>query len=144
MLNEIDLINTLKDRFKYSDRYVLIGVGDDCAVTKVGNNNLVLSTKDTVVEDVHFKLGNIDPSRIARKSVAVSVSDICAMGGNPKYFLSTIGIPEKTNEKFTDAIFDGFEQASQEFNVLLIGGNLTKSEKIFICKSINIFTNYCF
>ena len=69
---------------------------------------------------------------ISKKAVSVSVSDIAAMGGTPRYFLSTVGFPKCIQENLIDKLLDGFEESSRLYGIELIGGNVTSSDKLFI------------
>jgi thiamine-monophosphate kinase len=93
---------------------------------------LVLSTTDSQVEDVHFVKSQISPFELARKAVAVSVSDIGAMGGVPRFILATVGFTKAEDEGFLDNLISGFIDSEKEFGVELIGGNLSSSGKLFI------------
>lgn len=131
MFNEISVLKELKSRFiPHSDK-LAIGIGDDCAAVLNGNI-LTLYSSDTVVEGIHFLTSYMSYSEISKKAVSASVSDIAAMGGAPDYFLSTIGLPKCTPQNLVDKLLDGFDEASRQYGIELIGGNITTSEKLFI------------
>lgn len=133
MLNEKTALDLIKDRFSNTNsEAVFLGIGDDCAAIEKDAERLIVTTTDCLVEDFHFKEDLITPSQLAEKSVSVSVSDIAAMGGVPKFFLSTIGITSNTNEQFISDFLDGLKLASERYNIFLIGGNVTSSEKFLV------------
>ncbi len=131
MFNELSVLKDLKSRFKSRSAKIALGIGDDCAAVKTGSG-LTLYSSDTVVEGIHFSTSYMTRREIAVKAVSAAVSDIAAMGGSPNYFLSTIGIPKCTPQDQIDGLMDGFQESSKLYDIELIGGNLTASEKLFI------------
>ena len=73
---------------------LMVDNGDDAAAWKT-NGGTELFTTDTMVEGVHFDLATSTWTDIRWKSLASNISDIAAMGGNPKYALITLGLPQK-------------------------------------------------
>ena len=132
MFNEIDALKILRSRFKPKSRDLLLGIGDDCAAVRTGTNRVLLITTDSLVEDVHFKSSYYKPLEIAKKSVAVSISDIASMGGFPKFILSTIGLPKCSKQELMDELIEGLNDSCTFYGVELIGGNITGSEKLFL------------
>lgn len=132
MIDELSALKSIRERFRNISDMVEIGIGDDCAAVRFSQGNLVLATTDSQVEDVHFLKRVISPSDLARRAVAVSVSDIAAMGGVPRYILASVGFSKDEDEEYLNNLMSGFEAALEEFGVSLIGGNLTASEKMFI------------
>ena len=132
MFNELSVLRQLKNRFKANSSDLVLGIGDDCAAVRAGGGILTLYSSDTLVEGVHFSTSYMTHREISKKAVSVSVSDIAAMGGKPKYFLSTVGFPKCTQDNFIDKLLDGFEESSSIYGIELIGGNITSSDKLFI------------
>lgn len=132
MIDELSALRSIKERFKNISKNILVGIGDDAAAVKIHPQKLLLATTDSQVEDIHFIKGLISAKDLGRKSVAVSVSDIGAMGGIPKFFLVSIGFSNEEDEDFLEGIMGGFEAGAKEFKLELIGGNLSSSEKLFI------------
>ena len=132
MIDELSALRLIKERFKNLSKSVSLGIGDDAAAVKINPKNLLLATIDSQVEAVHFIKGLISPRDLGRKSVAICVSDIGAMGGVPRFFLSSLGFSNEEDEGFLSGIMDGFEIGAEEFNMTLIGGNLSASHKLFL------------
>ncbi len=109
-------------------------LGDDCAFLK--EENLCVST-DTLVEDVHFSRKFTTASEIARKAFLVNISDAIASGGKIKY--ATIALSGNFNKDFIEEFYKETNLISKEFDFKIIGGDLTKSEKIFI--NITVFAS---
>ncbi|MCK5710235.1 MAG: thiamine-phosphate kinase [Deltaproteobacteria bacterium] len=132
MINELSALRRIEERFHKASKGVELGIGDDAAALQFDTDKLVLATTDSQVEDVHFVKSLITASELARKAVAVSVSDVGAMGGVPRFILASVGFSEKENEEFLDGLISGFKLSEEEFELELIGGNLSSSNKLFI------------
>lgn len=131
-MDELRALKLIKERFGGESVNIAVGIGDDTAAFCADSDKYILTTTDSQVQDVHFHKNTITPRQLARRSVAVSVSDIAAMGGRANYILATAGFSEDCNEEYIDSLMDGFSDAEIEFSVKLIGGNLTSADKIFL------------
>ena len=129
-LGEFGLIQRLKKRIKL-DRTVVKGTGDDCAVLKRDKYRYQLIPCDMLVEGVDFTLKD-KPGLIGRKAVFVSVSDIAACAGNPRHCVVSLAVPGKTKVSFIDELFKGMLDAAKTFSINIVGGDLSRSEKIII------------
>ncbi|HIE42899.1 MAG TPA: thiamine-phosphate kinase [Nitrospinaceae bacterium] len=130
-LGEFKLIHRLASRLKFRAPNTIIGIGDDCAVYPVKSGTNEIISTDALVEDIHFSLSNISPEVLGRKSLAVSLSDIAAMGGTPKRVLVTLGIPKKISVSFLEKLYKGFNSSCNQFKVELVGGDTVSSPKCF-------------
>ncbi len=83
-LGERELLAVIRRHFTVPRKDVLLGIGDDTAVLKPGQGQLLV-TKDLLVEDYDFIVSLHDPRLLGRKSLNVNISDIAAMGGRPLY-----------------------------------------------------------
>jgi thiamine-monophosphate kinase len=81
-----------------------------------------------LVARVHFDTAWHDPFLLGRKSLAVNISDIAAMGGTPQFALLSMGIPGSYDSKWTDRYMDGFISFLDEYGVVLIGGDTVSSD----------------
>ena len=122
-MNEDRLLKIIKE--KVGEEFI----GDDVAFIKWGDEFL-LYTVDVLVENVHFKK-DWDPYMIGWKTVSVNVSDISAKGGNPLYCLVSLGIKGE-EDGFLEKLYEGIRDASEEFGLKVVGGNLSYSRDIFI------------
>ncbi|MFC2170075.1 thiamine-phosphate kinase [Acidobacteriota bacterium] len=134
-LGEREIISALREEFSTSCSGVTLGIGDDAAALKVGKKYL-LFTKDLLIEGVHFALPVSPPFFLGRKSLNVNLSDIAAMGGNPKFALLGLGIPARTEPKWLEEFFSGLKSASLEAGVGLIGGDISRAKKITISVTV--------
>ena len=134
-LSEKDLIAEIRKEFRVSEKDLISGIGDDAAVIKVGEKQLVI-TKDLLIEDVHFRSASHPPFLLGRKSLSVNLSDIAAMGCAPRYALLGFGFPIGTETDWVEDFFSGLKDLVQEFNVLLVGGDITQSQKITVSVTV--------
>jgi len=117
--------------------YGLTAIGDDCAVLpKDGSTDLVV-TADMLVEDIDFRLAWTEPQWLGHKALAVSLSDIAAMGGRPAWSLLTLGIPEKLwQTDFAKRFYEGWTDLAAEFDVELVGGDISRTPERLVIDSI--------
>lgn len=106
---------------------VRIGIGDDAAAVDCTPGFSSLVTSDMLTEGIHFDLGLCDPETLGRKSLAVNLSDIAAMGGRPRYFLLSLALPRDLPVDFLDGFIRGLLSMAGEFDVTLIGGDTCAS-----------------
>jgi thiamine-monophosphate kinase len=109
-----------------SDTNVIKGIGDDCAVLRKDQKSCFLVTTDTLVADVHFDLAWHPPFLLGRKTAAVNLSDIAAMGGQPRYAFLNVAFPGSV-PVWLDDFLAGFHEMLQEYDTLLVGGDTVKS-----------------
>lgn len=131
MKSEFEFINGLKSKYNLSK------IGDDAAVLpKDDKTDLVIST-DMLVEDIDFRLDWSKPEFIGHKSLAVSLSDIAAMGAKPTQSLVSIGVPEKIwKSDFVDEFYEGYMKLAKKHKVELVGGDVSKTPEKIVVDSI--------
>ena len=134
-LEERELISAIRKDFSGSRQGLILGIGDDAAVVKGGRKSFIL-TKDMLFEDVHFISSLHPPYLLGRKSLNVNLSDIAAMGGEPRYALLGLGFPPRADSGWVNEYFSGFKSAADEWGVALIGGDLSQSKKIAISVTV--------
>jgi thiamine-monophosphate kinase len=128
MMNEADFVTFLQDNFPFSRGK---GIGDDASVVKTGNCFQLITT-DLLIENIHFKLDHFTLEELALKSLAVNLSDIAAMGGEPQYFYLGLGLPPGLKkEKWVD-FFTGLKKGCRQWNVELAGGDFSISALMLI------------
>ena len=128
--SEAGLIARLRDLFHTSfQTEVQVGIGDDAAVIKSSNNKLV-ATVDMAVEGIHFNRKWSSPFQIGAKLTTANLADIFAMGAVPKYLLVAAGINELNNSETVTELAKGIRSVADRFEVTVIGGDLSKSEKM--------------
>lgn len=103
---------------------ITIGIGDDAAVVQVPDGMELLSAVDTIVEGVHFPAG-LDAADIGYRALAVNLSDMAAMGGQPEWALLSLSLPS-IDEDWLASFCSGFFELANSHDVALIGGDLVK------------------
>lgn len=131
MRSEFEFIDHIKESFGLRD------VGDDCAMLPKDAETDQVITVDMLVEDVDFRLRWTDPQSLGHKSLGVSLSDIAAMGADPKWAMLSIGIPEAIwNSDFLDNFYNGWHQLADRYGVRLVGGDVSRVPDKLIIDSI--------
>ncbi len=105
---------------------VLRGIGDDTAVLDFAGGRL-LATVDMLVEGVHFDLTFITPWQLGRKALAVNLSDIAAMGGEPLFALVSLGVGGQIDEDFVRELYTGMVAMAGAYGVQIVGGDTVRS-----------------
>lgn len=122
MRSEFEFIHNLKKR------HTLNAIGDDCAVLPLDTEYDLLVTSDMLVQDVDFRLLWATPEQIGYKTLAVSLSDIAAMGGEPTWALTSLAVPDELwKSDFVDRLYEGWFELAREWNVELVGGDISKT-----------------
>jgi thiamine-monophosphate kinase len=118
---------------------LVLGIGDDAAVTLQHSGRETVITTDLLVEGIDFRLDTTTPRLLGYKALAVSLSDIAAMGARPRYALLSIGLPQSIwNSDFVDELYDGFFALADTYNVALIGGDISRTPERVVIDSIVI------
>jgi thiamine-monophosphate kinase len=138
-MNEFDFIRRLREQTrsrKHSSRLVA-GIGDDAAVVnQIANRDLIVTT-DLLIEGVDFYRDAAPAAMLGHKALAVSLSDIAAMGGRPFWSLLSIGMPaEIWQDNFKDEFFAGYFELADQFGVTLAGGDVSRTKEGIVIDSI--------
>ncbi|MCL6473285.1 MAG: thiamine-phosphate kinase [Firmicutes bacterium] len=131
-IGEFALIERIANIVEYEDKRVVLSIGDDTAVVKPTKLDYLLLTTDLLVEGVHFNPGTISAWQLGYKSVAVNISDIAAMGGIPDYGVVSLALNPETEVSFVEDLYRGMADISQKYNLRIVGGDVTKSDKLII------------
>jgi thiamine-monophosphate kinase len=126
-LGEFPLIARLQRRFDRKAEGVVRGIGDDTAVLRPRAGWVLLATTDVTVEDIHFRRATIPPDVLGRRALAVNLSDIASMGGEPKWALVSLGLPSDLPVEYVDQLAAGLTEAADQFGAAIVGGNLATS-----------------
>ncbi|MBN3039354.1 MAG: thiamine-monophosphate kinase [Candidatus Omnitrophica bacterium] len=130
-IGEFDLIERIARKFNIS-KSVVKGIGDDTAVISYKKDRYLLLTTDMLVEGVHFSRRGANFFQIGRKSLAVNISDIAAMGGIPRYAVISAAFPRATPLSIIDNIMRGIGSIAEEFKVDIVGGDTVRSQSIIL------------
>ena len=144
MLKEIENPTNLKDlgEFALIRRFTPLfsanippgveGIGNDCAVIPRNERTSFLVTTDLLIENTHFIKNQISAVDLAFKALSVNLSDIAAMGGKPCYAFLSMALPVDTPVKWIDSFMSSFAKLAERENLLLLGGDTTRSTLITI------------
>ncbi|HEX8265366.1 MAG TPA: thiamine-phosphate kinase [Pyrinomonadaceae bacterium] len=140
MTGEFDFIhNLLNKTTKNKPRFsaVKIGIGDDCAVISQNSKTDLVVTADMLVEAIDFRLDWTRAEFVGHKALAVSLSDVAAMGAKPLWAMVSIGIPEKIwRTDFAENFYAGWFNLAKKFNVELVGGDVSRTPDKIVIDSI--------
>src|SRR5262249_10120876 len=145
MQSEFDFIKRIRGQAaKRRPPDLVFGIGDDAAVLREREGRETLVTVDLLVEEVDFKLEYAPPRLLGHKALAVSLSDIAAMGGAPAFSLLTLGVPKRfqisnpESQIFFEEFFGGYFALAEEHSVSLIGGDVSSTPDRLTIDSIVI------
>jgi len=130
-----DIVDKTKNPQDASWQRLLIGIGDDTAAWK-GDDNIQLTTTDSLVQDTHFDLNIITWEELGWKAIAVNLSDISAMGGIPEYALISLALPGELATDCVSNLYKGMAKIASRFGVAIIGGNIASASKTMISVTV--------
>jgi thiamine-monophosphate kinase len=126
-MNEFEVIRRISGKLPQTPPEVLVPIGDDCAVLRLGDRSWALAS-DMLVCGHHFK-GWATPEDVGYKAVAVNVSDVAAMGGTPRFVLASGGAADPETAL---RCMRGVLQACEAFGVYPLGGDTTRAEALTV------------
>jgi thiamine-monophosphate kinase len=130
-LGEFGLIEHLTRNIELRNASTIVGVGDDGAVIDHFGKQTVIST-DLLIENIHFDLMYTPLKHLGYKSVIVNLSDIYAMNASPTQITLSLGISNRFSLEALDEFYEGVYAACEKYNVDLVGGDTSSSQKGFI------------
>jgi thiamine-monophosphate kinase len=120
-MTEFDLIRRY---FTCDTPGTLLGVGDDAALLKMNEGNVLAVSSDMLASGTHF-FSDADPFLLGHKTLAVNLSDMAAMGATPRWATLAIALPE-INAAWLEKFSAGFFALAKQYGVELIGGDTTR------------------
>ena len=126
-MNELEVVRRISALLPPAPPEVLVPVGDDCAVFEIGDSTWVAAS-DMLTHGHHFK-DWAAPESVGYKAVAVNVSDVSAMGGTPRFVLTSGGAPDPETAL---RCFEGVAFACEEFGVYPLGGDTTRADALTV------------
>ena len=127
-LGEFGLIEHLTRNNETRQGGTLLSVGDDAAVIDQFGRQSVIST-DLLIEGIHFDLMYTPLKHLGYKSVVVNLSDIYAMNATPTHITVSIGFSNRFSVEALNELYEGVYAACEKYNVDLIGGDTSSSQK---------------
>ncbi|MFC2947543.1 thiamine-phosphate kinase [Virgibacillus sediminis] len=137
-MDEFSFIDSIKQKY-YKQPTLLKGVGDDAAVFRQQNKDIVTSV-DTMVENVHFAKYTMSPFHAGYRALAANISDLAAMGAVPAFYLVSIVIPADLSNEDAGSIFSGMESLASLYRMDLIGGDTVSGKELSISITVIGYT----
>jgi thiamine-monophosphate kinase len=115
-----------------TNKEVLHGIGDDCAVVRPKANEDLVFTTDFVLQDRHFTLETHKAADVGHKALARSLSDLAAMGSKPVFCLVSLAVPQDLSGRWTEQFYHGLLVLAKRYGIALAGGDLSRFEKVVV------------
>jgi len=129
-MRELELIAELNELLGAPGPRVVRGAGDDAAVVRARNYSV--TSIDTMVEDVHFRTGELEPEEIGHRALAAALSDLAAMGADPGEAYLALGLPQGSDADHTRRLIIGAAQLAAATGVTIAGGDVTQAASLTI------------
>src|SRR5580700_398052 len=123
-MDELQIIERIR-RMSRRTPGLELGIGDDCAIFRPRAGEDLLFTTDQMIEDVHF-LRSHSPGIVGERALARSLSDIAAMGGEPRFCILALAVPSD-HEKWIDRFYRGLLRLARRTGTALAGGDLARA-----------------
>jgi thiamine-monophosphate kinase len=127
--SENKIIQLLQSRHPAKSPLLKKGIGDDAAVMRFQKSGEYWSiTADMLIEEIDFRREWMGPRLLGRKSLAVNLSDLAAMGARPRFFTVSLAVPSDISERWILEFHEGMTDADNAHGAQLIGGDLSHSK----------------
>ena len=137
-MNELALVAKIR-KLAARGPQIHTGIGDDCAIYQPKPGEELLFTSDQMIEGVHFRREQ-DPVIVGQRALARNLSDIAAMGGDPRFCLVSLAVPANAGEKWVLDFYRGLLRLARRTGTALAGGDLAHAKHIYcdvmVCGSI--------
>jgi thiamine-monophosphate kinase len=126
---EIAILDAIGRRSKrLPARGLELGIGDDCAIFRPrGSPEDLLLTTDMLIEDVHFRRETHPPEAVGHKALARGLSDIAAMGGEPRCCLISLAAGKQIDRRWITRFYTGLLRLARATGTALAGGDLARA-----------------
>lgn len=111
---------------------LVVGIGDDAAAWRASPSALAVATADSLVEGVHFTRETIGWHDLGWKALAVNLSDVAAMGCQPRYALCALGLPADLAVEATEALYAGVRECATAYACGVVGGDVVRAPCVMI------------
>jgi len=130
-LGEFGLIEHLTKNNEIRNASTIVAIGDDAAVMDHFGKQTVITT-DMLVEGIHFDLMYTPLKHLGYKSVIVNLSDVYAMNASPAQITMSVAFSNRFSVEALNEFYEGVYAACEKYNVDLVGGDTSSSQKGFI------------
>ena len=134
-IGEAALVRRIRDAAPPAPSGVVLGIGDDAALLEPARGWQV-ATCDTLVENVHFRRESFSPRDVGWKSLAVSLSDVAAMGGTPRYCLVSLALPPDMSAAWVEGFYAGLHELAERYEVALVGGDTVRAQAVTVSVTV--------
>ncbi len=132
MPSERQLIQRIRDLARNLDPELRVAIGDDAAVLDWPTSVRLVVAKDVMVEDRHFRRSWTGPEFLAEKSLSVNLSDLAAMGAQPRGSLLGLTLPPDLSPDFAERFLDHFANFATRMQSPLLGGDLSGGSQLHV------------
>jgi thiamine-monophosphate kinase len=133
-MGEFDLLARVRERLATPGPRVVVGSGDDAAVTLPGG--ATATSVDALVDGVHFRRAQAGLSQIGAKALAAALSDLAAMGAEPGEAYVVLGVPTDLDEDGCLELLDGLAAIAAETGTSLVGGDVTRAPALTLAITV--------
>jgi thiamine-monophosphate kinase len=133
-MGEFELLARVRERLPAGAGRVLVGSGDDAAVTVPGG--ATATSVDAVVDGVHFRRDRASLPQIGHKALATALSDLAAMGAEPGEAYVTLGVPRDLDEDGCVELLDGMVALAEATETTLAGGDVIRTKELFLAIAV--------
>ncbi len=133
-IGEFELIAALRERLQAPSPPLLLGVGDDAAVSQP--EGVTATSVDAIVDGVHFRRPATPPEAIGRKALATALSDLAAMGAAAGEAYVVLGVPPDLDQEGALQLLSGVEQVAARTGTALAGGDVSRSAVLFVATTV--------
>ncbi len=129
-MDELGLVRRIRSLAKGAGSNVVLGIGDDAAIFRPRPGEDLVFTTDLLVEDIHFRRDTHPPDAVGHKTLARGLSDIAAMGAEPRFCLLSLALSSCCDHKWVHAFYRGLLRLARQTGTPLVGGDLAHADKI--------------
>jgi len=133
-VGEFELLAKLRERLPAPGPRVVLGSGDDAAVTVPGG--ATATSVDAVVDGVHFRRGSATLKQVGAKALATALSDLAAMGAEPGEAYVVVGVPADLGEDEFLELLDGMLSLAEATGTTLAGGDVTRAPALTLAVTV--------
>jgi thiamine-monophosphate kinase len=131
-MGEKSMISALRSRIQPKNRFVRLGIGDDCAILRPPTGSEIVITTDFSLEQVHFRLDWHPPESVGHRCLARGLSDLAAMGAQPLAAFLSLAVPAELavsnrGPSWADRFLNGLLALAKQYRVPLAGGDTAQS-----------------